>query len=97
MNLRIAIRGYAGKRLVFEDHADIPNEKLEDLLPDLAEKHAHAMAAHELHMIEIEFLDEANQNERFFRFGTDPAGMVMPMRVDFLGLTAVDRDLGKPQ
>lgn len=59
---------------------------LETLLPKLAAKHAKAMVAHELHMIEIEFLDEPNPLERFFRFGTDPSGMVIPIAVDLTKL-----------
>ena len=81
MNMRLAIRGYADGRRLFEDRVEIPADGLEDLLPDLAEKHAKAMAEHELHMIEIEFLDEPDPNERFFRFGTDPSGMILPVKV----------------
>jgi hypothetical protein len=43
------------------------------------------LSAHELHMIEIEFLDEPDRNDRFFRFGTDPQGMVAPIKVDLKG------------
>lgn len=80
--IRLAIRGYAAGKQQFQDLVDIDPQDLEDLLPDLATKHAAALAGHTLHMIEIEFLDEPNVNERFFRLGTDPAGMVMPLKVD---------------
>jgi len=78
---RIAVRGYAGKKVLFEDRVDGPDEDLENFVSQMAVSHAHSMAAHTRHMIEIEFLDEPNQNERFFRFGTDPAGMVMPVAI----------------
>lgn len=80
--IRIAIRGFAGKNVVFEDNIEIEEHELESLLPKLAEEHAAKMKNHELHMIEIEFLDEPDPMERFFRFGTDPAGMVLPMGID---------------
>jgi hypothetical protein len=82
MPIRLAIRGFAKGRRQFEDVVEIDLQALDQLLPGLAEKHAEALASHALHMIEIEFLDESNPNERFFRFGTDPSGMVMPLRID---------------
>jgi len=80
--VRVAIRGFADNKILFEDRVDLQEAELAELLPALAEKHGEAMAEHALHMIEIEFLDEANVNERFFRFGSDPSGMVDPLAVD---------------
>jgi hypothetical protein len=79
--VRLAIRGFVGQTLVFEEHVSARDSDLGGVLPKLAEEHAANMAAHVLHMIEIEFLDEANENERFFRFGTDPSGMVWPIAI----------------
>lgn len=83
---RLAIRGFAGGCLRFEDLLDANDDEIEKLIPSLAEKHVNSFRDRELHMIEIEFLDEPNVNERFFRFGTDPAGMVMPIAVDLRGI-----------
>ena len=83
MMQNIIIRGFVdGDTLLFEDPAMIDEAALEQLLPALAEKHALAMANHRLHMIEIEFLDEPDPLQRFFRFGTDPRCMVMPIQVN---------------
>ncbi len=80
--IRVAIRGYAGRAVQFEDRVELDETSLEKLLPQLAEKHARALAAHKLHMIEIEFLAELDPLQRYFRFGSDPSGMVMPIKVD---------------
>ena len=80
-NCRIAVRGFVGRKVVFEDRIDVPVDQIDAVIQEHAEKHARQMAAHELHMIEIEFLDEPNVAERFFRFGTDPSGMVMPIKI----------------
>lgn len=85
--IRLAIRGLAGPVKVFEDHIAVEDDAIEDLLPKLAEQHARKMVAHEIHMIEIEFLDE-DWPFRFFRFGADHSGMVVPI--------AIDLDLVKP-
>jgi hypothetical protein len=62
--VRIIIRGFVHKRRVFEDPVTLSTEEeMEAWLPKLAEKHAAALAAHTLHMIEIEFLDETDAND----------------------------------
>lgn len=81
MIVHLAIRGYVGRTRVFEDRVDVSPADLDKIIPKLAEKHAAALASHELHMIEIEFLDEPDPNERFFRFGADPSGMVAPIAI----------------
>ena len=79
--IRLAIRGYAAGVLQFEDRLELNERELGLLLPTLAEEHANAMAAGRLSMIEIEFLDEPDPLTRYFRIGTDPSGMVIPIQV----------------
>lgn len=81
MKIRLAFRGYVGRVVQFEDRVEIDEAELMRLLPELAEKHAVALARHELHMVEIEFLDEPDPLQRYFRFGSDPPGMVAPIEV----------------
>lgn len=84
MTVHLAIRGFADQKKVFEDLVEFEELRLDRILPELAEKHGKALAAHELHMIEIEFLDEPDPMQRFFRFGTDPSGMVRPIGLGLL-------------
>ena len=86
--IRLAIRGFAGGVQQFEDRMELDKAGMEQILPALAREHCKALAAHQLHMIEIEFLDEPNVDERFFRFGTDPDGMVMPLFLQLGGHNA---------
>jgi hypothetical protein len=79
--IRLAIRGFASGKRQFEELIEINEADIDSAIPQLALKHADALTSHALHMIEIEFLDEPDENERFFRFGTDPSGMVIPMAV----------------
>ncbi|HZT29366.1 MAG TPA: hypothetical protein VFA33_05760 [Bryobacteraceae bacterium] len=83
--IRLAIRGYVGRTALFEDRIEVSPMDLDTVLPTLAEKHCEKLAAHHLHMIEIEFLDEPNEQQRFFRFGTDPSGMVTPIEIPLKG------------
>lgn len=79
--MRLAIRGFVDGRLKFEDALEVDGSGMESLVPRLAEKHAAMMAAGELDMIEIEFLDEPDPLQRFFRFGTNPRAMVLPVSI----------------
>lgn len=82
MEMRLIIRGFGtGWKLQFEDRTSVDSDDMAGVLPALAEKHAKAMAAHQLQMIEIEFLDEPDPQERFFRFGTDARMMRDPTEV----------------
>jgi hypothetical protein len=79
--MALAIRGFADKNLVLDVRITVDPANLDKMIPKLAAEHAAKLADHELHRIELEFLDEPDPNERFFRFGTDPAGMVMPIAI----------------
>ena len=79
--MRVAVRGYGDGRLLFEE---IVEESEEDDTADfraIAQKHVDRVAEYKRHMIELEFLDDAPDPNRFFRFGTDPRGMVKPKRI----------------
>jgi hypothetical protein len=80
ITVRLAVRGFVdGGSLKFEDFVTVSEKEVHDILPALAKKHVRAMKDHELHMIEIEFLDEPDDLKRFFRFGSDPSRMVSPV------------------
>ena len=79
---RLAIRGFIGGVKQFEERIDVSESGEE--IEGLAEKHALDLLSRpggDKHMIEIEFLDEPDPLQRFFRMGTDPAGMVQPIEV----------------
>ena len=79
--IRLAIRVFIGGVKQSEERITASPDELDKLIPGLAAKHAEMMTAHP-GMVEIEFLDEPDVNERFFRLGTDTSGMVRPMEVD---------------
>lgn len=81
MTTRLAVRGFRGAVRIFENRIDLPDEEM-DAIEKLAEEHLKAIAAGELTMIEFEFLDAPDRNQAFFRIGSDPRGMVMPVALD---------------
>jgi hypothetical protein len=78
--MRAAVRGYQGNRKIFEETIEEPTDqaKQDRFWQEIGERYA-LLLGQAPHMIEIEFLDEPNPLERFFRFGTDPRGMVEPI------------------
>lgn len=76
--MRLAIR-------VFLDGKKVSEESLTadtlDVVRALAEKHADMLAGI-AGMVEIEFLDEPDESQRYFRIGTDPRGMAIPIKID---------------
>ena len=79
--MKVAIRLYRAGVLESEEQHEINDDNLAELVRSLAEKHA-ALMVEKPGMAEIEFLDEPNPKQRFFRIGTDPSGMVWPVRLD---------------
>jgi len=81
--IRLAIRGFVAGAQQFEDLLVLNDDaELDARIALLVNDHAEALAKHALHMIEIEFLDEADPWQRFFRFGTDPRLMRRPVMID---------------
>lgn len=87
--MRFIVRGYrAGKLVAEHEHRSdqmAPETVIEELIAILGEDDSP-------HMIELEFLDEPNPNERFFRFGSDPTLMVRPLEIDLNSLRSRGED-----
>lgn len=73
--IRLGIRAFSGKTLIFSEHIECEEKELDAI----AEEHIKRLLDYPKHMIEFEFLDEPDVNQRFLRIGTDPRGMVLPM------------------
>lgn len=75
----VIIRGWSGSGsqsvLQFEEGLLMDLIAVGPLVLEMVERHVAALGP--VHMIEFEF-PELPESERFFRFGTDPAGMVQP-------------------
>ena len=77
--MNVAFRGFANNELQFEEFAEFePVEGDEDQIAVAAMLHAKELWIHDLHMLEIEFLDEPDADRRFLRFGAQPAALVDP-------------------
>jgi hypothetical protein len=75
---RLAIRLYLAGQLEEEIVCDAETTDLKAL----AERHAaRACNSGKPHLVEIEFLDEPDENQRYYRFGSDPSYMVRPLKV----------------
>lgn len=80
--IHLAIRIFLDRMLEQEEQVELQEIEIETFIPKLAKRHAARFSGEERPlMIELEFLDEPDPNQRFFRFGTDPRGMVIPLGV----------------
>lgn len=81
----MVIRVWKDGQLVAKDALAVPDATadkwLANLMPSLVEKHMHLVKGSDRVLIEIEFPDEPEES-RYLRFGSDPSGMVQPVRVD---------------
>ena len=77
--MRLSIRVFVNGRLKSEEQITVDAET-GGWASELVEKHQAIMAG-EPGMVEIEFLDEPDVMQRFFRIGTDRSGMVAPLRI----------------
>lgn len=90
---QIRVRGFKDGNLVFEDTLDADSV---DLVAT-AERQIQILTANDhdpLIMVEIEFLDEPDINQRFLRFGSDHSLMRNPVAID---LEALRQSEPKPQ
>lgn len=72
--IRLRIRAFSGKTKLFDERIECEEHELDAI----AERQIKRLVDYPKHMIEVEFLDEPNVNQRFLRFGSDPTGMVQP-------------------
>jgi hypothetical protein len=77
---RVIIRGFSDGACIFTESRGVEDSQAEAVFEELGYRHADLMSEDKPWMVEIEFPDEP-VSERFFRFGSDPRGMVEPLAV----------------
>jgi hypothetical protein len=77
LRVRLRVRGYGGGRLIFDEKIDVEERDLERI----AEQQVNRLLPYRKNMVEIEFLDEPDLQERFLRFGSDKSRMVQPIEI----------------
>jgi hypothetical protein len=80
MKARITARIFVAGELLGAETLELDDAQIETLLPEIARQHAKLVGDRPF-MVEIEFLDEHDPQHRYFRFGTDPRGLVLPVAV----------------
>jgi hypothetical protein len=82
MTIRIMARVFVAGELLAEDGPlELDEDALEHSMPEIAARHARLVGPSRPFMVELEFLDEHDPMTRYFRFGTDPAGLLIPVAV----------------
>lgn len=76
--MRLKVRAFADGALLFEEEATI---RKTGQLTEMSQRHLRRLRPFPIHMLEIEFLDIPDINQRFLRFGTDPSVMAQPQKV----------------
>ena len=76
--MKVRIRGFRDRYKIFDERRDVDDNTD---VRSMATEQLRLLTTGPSHMfmIEIEFLDELDPLQRFFRFGTDKSGMVMPV------------------
>ena len=85
--MRIIVRGFGDGKLVIEERLEFIEP--EELAP-IAERQLETICAYEMHMLEIEFLDEPDPFKRFARWGSDTRGMIQPLALPILPTHCAD-------
>lgn len=75
----IAVRLWVENALAAEDILEI-SDRDTALIDALLAKYL-ALAGEQPHMVELEFLDECDPLQRYFRIGTDPQRVVRPQTI----------------
>jgi hypothetical protein len=79
MRVRIRVRGYGNGNLIFDQKLNVEDTDLDHVAAAQMER---LLPYRDSNMVEIEFLDELDPKQRFFRFGTDPSRMVQPHAIN---------------
>ena len=84
MKTRITARIFIAGALLAAESFELEEAEIETMLPVIAKRHAMLVGDRPF-MLELEFLDEHDPLARYFRFGTDPAGLVIPIEIALSG------------